>query len=72
MTTKTNRIEEIFRDARELQADALEMLDQRKIRNAAEKARGATKRATVSYIQTAEELSGGAYLAIGYCTESGR
>ena len=40
MTTKTNRIEEIFRDARELQADALEMLDQGKIRNSAEKAWG--------------------------------
>ena len=72
MTTKTNRIEEICRDARELQANALEMLDQGKIRNSAEKAWGATKRATVSYIQTTEELSGGAYLAIGYCTESGR
>ena len=47
MTTKTNRIEEIFKDAREhLQADALEMLDQGKIRNSAEKAWGATKRAT--------------------------
>ena len=47
MTTKTNRIEEICRDARELQANALEMLDQGKIRNAAEKAWGATKRATI-------------------------
>ena len=46
MTTKTNCIEAIFRDARELQADALEILDQGKIRNAAEKAWGATKRAT--------------------------
>ena len=26
MTTRTNRIDEIFQDARELQADALEML----------------------------------------------
>ena len=46
MTAKTNRIEEIFRDARDLQADAPEMLDQGKIRNSAEKAWGATKRAT--------------------------
>ena len=46
MTPKTNRIEEIFRDARELQANALEMLDQGKIRNSAEKAWGTTKRAT--------------------------
>ena len=46
MTTRTNRIEEIFQDARELQADALEMLAQGRIRNAAEKAWGATKRAT--------------------------
>ena len=43
---RTNRIEEIFQDARELQADALDMLALGKIRNAAEKAWGATKRAT--------------------------
>ena len=50
MTTRTNRIEEIFQDARELQADALEMLVQGKVRNAAEKAWGATKRATDALI----------------------
>ena len=54
MTTKTNRIEEIFRDARELQADALEMLDQGNIRNAAEKAWGATKRATDALVLVRE------------------
>ena len=57
MTTRTNRIEEIFQDARELQADALEMLAQSRIRNAAEKAWGATKRATDALIlaRTGEE-----------------
>ena len=50
MTTRTNRIEEIFQDARELQADALEMLDLGKVRNAAEKTWGATKRATDALI----------------------
>ena len=42
----TDRVLEIFADARVLQADALEMLAQGKVRNAAEKAWGATKRAT--------------------------
>ena len=57
MTTRTNRIEEIFQDARELQADALEMLAQGRIRNAAEKAWGATFRATVALVlaRTGEE-----------------
>ena len=36
----------LFADARALYADAIEVLDQGKIRNAAEKAWGATKRAT--------------------------
>ena len=36
----------LFADARALYDDALEMLDQGKIRNAAEKVWGATKRAT--------------------------
>ena len=54
MTTKTNRIEEIFRDARKLQADALEMLDQGKIRNGTEKAWGATKRATDALVLARE------------------
>ena len=42
----TDRVRALFDDARELQADALEMLAQDHIRNAAEKAWGATKRAT--------------------------
>ena len=55
--TRTNRIEEIFQDARELQADALEMLAQGRIRNAAVKSWGATKRATDALIlaRTGEE-----------------
>ena len=40
MTTGTDRIQAIFQDARELQADALELLAQGRIRNAAEKAWG--------------------------------
>ena len=57
MTTRTNRIQEVFQDARELQADALETLSMGKIRNAAEKAWGATKRATDALIlaRTGEE-----------------
>ena len=57
MTTSTNRVDDIFQDARELQADALEMLAQGRIRNAAEKAWGATKRATDALIlsRTSEE-----------------
>ena len=50
MTTSADRIEEIFRDARELQADALEMLTQGSIRNAAGKSWGATKRAADALI----------------------
>ena len=46
MTTGTDRIQAIFQDARGLQADALEMLALGDIRNAAEKAWGATKRAS--------------------------
>ena len=46
----TTRIEAIFQDARELQGDALEMLAQGRIRNAAEKSWGATKRATDALI----------------------
>lgn len=45
-----DRVKEIFADARTLHADALEMLAQGKIRNAAEKAWGATKRATDALI----------------------
>ena len=40
----------VFADARALHSDALEMLAQGKIRNAAEKAWGATKRATDALI----------------------
>ena len=53
MTTSTNRIQAIFQDARELQADALEMLAQGRIRNAAEKAWGATKRVTDALVRIA-------------------
>ena len=57
MTTSADRIEDIFRDARHLQDDALEMLTQGRIRNAAEKSWGATKRATDALIlaRTGEE-----------------
>ena len=57
MITGTDPIQAIFDDARELQADALEMLAQGRIRNAAEKAWGATFRATVALIlsRTGEE-----------------
>ena len=53
----TDRVREIFTDARGLQADALEMLALGKIRNAAEKAWGATKRATDGLVlaRTGEE-----------------
>ena len=46
MTTATDRVSELFADARTLYSDALEMLAQGRIRNAAEKAWGATKRST--------------------------
>ena len=46
MTTTTDRVSELFADARVLYSDALEMLAQGRIRNAAEKAWGATKRST--------------------------
>ena len=46
MTTTTDRVTELFDDAQALYADALEMLAQDKLRNAAEKAWGATKRST--------------------------
>ena len=61
MTTSTDLVEAIFQDARELQADALEMLSMGKIRNAAEKAWGATKRATDALIlsRTGEENRSG-------------
>ena len=46
MATTTDRVSELFADARVLYSDALEMLAQGRIRNAAEKAWGATKRST--------------------------
>lgn len=46
----TSEAPEIFADARTLYADALAMLAQGKLRNAAEKAWGATKRATDALI----------------------
>ena len=54
----TNRIEDILADARELQADVLEMLAQGRVRNAAEKAWGVTKRATDALVlsRTGDEL----------------
>ena len=50
MTITSNSADAIFADARTLQGDALEMLELGKIRNAAEKAWGATKRATDALI----------------------
>ena len=50
MTTSTEQVEAIFADARALYADALEMLDGGELRNAAEKAWGATKRATDAFL----------------------
>ena len=54
---KTKRINAIFADARLLYDDALEQLEAGKVRNAAEKAWGATKRATDALIlaRTGEE-----------------
>ena len=58
MATTTDRVSELFADAEELYGDALEMLDQDKIRNAAEKAWGATKRSTDAMVlaRTGDEL----------------
>ena len=57
MTIQTDRVQEIFQDARALQDAAVERLDQGDIRDAAEKAWGATKRATDALIlaRTGEE-----------------
>ena len=46
MATTIDRVTELFADALSLYDDALEMLHQGKLRNAAEKAWGATKRST--------------------------
>ena len=53
----TDRVREIFADARALQADALEMLTLGDVRNAAEKAWGATRMATDALVlaRTGEE-----------------
>ena len=50
MVAANEQVSEIFADARILYADALEMLEAGKLRNAAEKAWGATKRATDALI----------------------
>ena len=54
---ETDRIGYLFADARELYQDALEMLEQGRLRNAADKAWCATKRATDALIlaRTGEE-----------------
>ena len=53
----TDRVRELFTGARALQADAMELLAQGDVRNAAEKAWGATKRATDALVlaRTGEE-----------------
>ena len=71
MTTRTNRIEEIFQDARVLQADALEMLAQGRIRNAAEKAWGATRRATDALIDAEDQEARRVRLLARYFTRQG-
>ena len=60
MTTGTDRIEAILQDAREIQASAVACLDQRDIRDAAEKAWRATKRATEALVlaRTGEKPEG--------------
>ena len=55
MATGTDRIQAIFQASRELQADALEMLAQGRIRNAAEKAWGAMKRGTGALVRPRNE-----------------
>ena len=50
----TDRVNFLFSDARTLYGDAIEMLGQGKIRNAAEKAWGATKRATDALVLARE------------------
>ena len=46
MTSQSDRVSELFTDAQSLYGDALEMLDFGKLRDAAEKAWGASERAT--------------------------
>ena len=50
MVTANDQVREIFADARTLYADALEMLEGGKLRNAAEKASKATNKATDALI----------------------
>ena len=58
----TDRVRALFADARDLQADALEMLEQGLLRNAAEKAWGATKRATDALAWPGDRRGTGAVL----------
>ncbi len=46
MATTTDQVSELFEDAQSLYGDSLEMLDQGRLRHAAEKAWGATTRST--------------------------
>ena len=68
MTTTTDRVSELFDDARVLYGDALDMLVEGKIRNAAEKAWGATKRSTDALVLartgTEPQSAGGARRAL--------
>ena len=68
MTTTTDRVSELFDDARVLYGDALDMLAEGKIRNAAEKAWGATKRSTDALVLartgTEPQSAGGARRAL--------
>lgn len=61
--TAANRVPELFADAQSLYDDALEMLAQGRIRNAAEKAWGATKRSTDAMIlaRTGQEPQSAGY-----------
>ena len=56
----TDRVRALFADARDLQSDALEMLALGRIRNAAEKAWGATKRATDALVLAQDRRGAGA------------
>jgi uncharacterized protein (UPF0332 family) len=60
MMTRNHRAEEIFADAESLYREAIEELDRGKVRDAAEKAWGATVRATNALIlaRTGREMEG--------------
>lgn len=68
MTTTTDRVSELFADAQALYDDALEMLEQGRLRNAAEKVWGATKRSTDAMVLartgTEPQSAGGARRAM--------